>query len=102
MNETKFTPGPWIACPDVGLQIPVASVAKEGLKRNVSHVAGIRNGEGAANAHLIAAAPELYEACEILFKVTTGMMKQITHSGFEPGSPLGKCEAALAKARGEA
>lgn len=91
MSEPKFTPGPWIVCPDVGLQIPVASVAKEGLKRNVSHVAGIRNGEGAANAHLIAAAPDLYEALDNLEN----------DDGSIPDHAWKLVQAALAKARGE-
>lgn len=60
--ETKHTPGPWAVFGEVGLQIAVSSVAMPGLNLNVAHVAGIRNGEGHANAHLIAAAPDLLDA----------------------------------------
>lgn len=96
MNETKFTPGPWLFSSYKSGNSVIVIDGKE------FDVATVNYPNRDANAHLIAAAPELYEACEILFKITTGMMKQIPHSGFEPGSPLGKCEAALAKARGEA
>ena len=60
----KHTPGPWVVCRGVVHQIPVASVAMDGLKLNVAHVTGIRNGEGLANARLIAAAPDLLEALQ--------------------------------------
>lgn len=38
----------------------------DGLKLNVAHAAGIRNGEGLANARLIAAAPDLLKALQDL------------------------------------
>ena len=102
MSEPKFTPGPWIVCPDVGLQIPVASVAKEGLKRNVSHVAGIRNGEGAANAHLIAAAPDLYKALAHLEPYLDAIVCYAsTIEEHPPNGFILETKAALAKARGE-
>lgn len=99
MSEPKFTPGPWVVCPDVGHQIPVASVAMDGIKLNVSHVAGIRNGEGAANARLIAAAPELYEALEMLLRLDEEHQRGADDDDvcFE----VRTAKTALAKARGE-
>lgn len=60
----QHTPGPWIVCPRVGHQIPVASAAMEGLLCNVAHLAALRDGEGTANANLIASAPELLSMLE--------------------------------------
>lgn len=55
----------------------------------------------AADAHLIAAAPDLYEALYDLVAVCE-KQPRISKSFPDPGSPLGKARSALAKARGEA
>lgn len=49
---SKHTPGPWHVA--AGNQIRSA-------KHQISHIWMMRNGEGKANAQLIAAAPELFE-----------------------------------------
>lgn len=65
MSETKFTPGPWFAnghevlAPDDGDEDPW-SVAL------ASPCRGYPNDQSRANARLIAAAPEMYEALDFL------------------------------------
>jgi len=67
MTDTKFTPGPWVV--DFNGTIGhVKSVAKN-KSNNTPTVArydigipGVSESEKYANAHLIAAAPKLYEA----------------------------------------
>lgn len=106
MADTKFTAGHWIASQKhsskVGLPIvasphgrSIASVTFFGLGENFKN----HDDESYANAHLIAAAPELYEAlyrlvrdCEI-----AGLQEQ---AGFDCW--INMANKALAKARGEA
>lgn len=84
MTDTKFTPGPWDFEPS----------GKEagyiGFPDGSGFYAAIRERDG----HLIAAAPELYEALEAA----------ANSAGFQYMWPAtrSKVEAALAKARGEA
>lgn len=51
--------------------------------------------EGEANAHLIAAAPELYEVCKALVDLVSDLDPHTMHD------ELGTARAALAKANGE-
>ena len=88
MSDTKFTPGPWFA-----------NRRYIGVPRHKSFIGEARDGNGnwsdtersIANAHLIAAAPELYEA--------------LTRCKFDSlnmtFADLEFCKAAMAKARGE-
>lgn len=99
-NETRFTPGPWSA-----------EALKNGIEHDIRHdgyfVATAHGGcvdeaENGANAHLIAAAPELYEALE-------WAMRFVEQVRAESPAPEGggediayrEARAALAKARGE-
>jgi len=90
----KHTPGPWMlnepfATPKAKWLIwaghPIASVSAA-RKRN-AHCTDMSSEEGKANAHLIAAAPEMYEALKALAHCTT-------HKTLEAAY------AALAKAEG--
>ena len=108
MTETKFTPGPWIVdgsvirgdSDHIGRTVAVASTL------NVAWPYGRRaTKEEPYNAHLIAAAPELYEALEDCitalepyddikprdWKTDRENMRRVYQSA----------RAALAKARGE-
>lgn len=57
MTERKWTPGPWEKTSESG---EIAS--REGVY--IARAIGTVTEEGKANAHLIAAAPDLYEALE--------------------------------------
>ena len=109
---TKFTKGPWVAkrgnnfwgfeCKDHGKLGNVASSAFSGFQK-------LHNAEEVmkAKAHLIAAAPELYEALSEMVEQAIGCWHN--HYGHEQDpndmpmpEHIGKARAALAKARGEA
>jgi hypothetical protein len=69
MNETKHTPGPWMLYPTPILSGEIYQVfAPESKSRhwiaNIQIDAG-EDGDGQANANLIAAAPEMYEALQL-------------------------------------
>lgn len=81
-KETKWTPGPWESdCEYIvghGQDVDYENVCVVGLCKEMG-----------ANAHLIAAAPELYEALEYV-------IKQVPEFGSVPG-----IAETMAKARGE-
>ena len=69
-TETKFTPGPWRASLDdfgdyaiqpAGQELAVAAVVNGDARGLLGEAS-----EHAANAHLIAAAPEMYEALQAI------------------------------------
>ena len=107
--SVAWTPGPWtpIIRPAMGTAAgcTVATIMPEGPYRgdvtrsqSAEHIDGIAKDELIANAHLIAAAPDLYAALE-------RALNFIANTEGEMGEPL-SCgdiaRAALAKARGEA
>ncbi len=59
MDAVKYTPGPWAVSNGVDQYVCAGGVW-------IAASMGIRGDEGAANARLIAAAPELLEACQAL------------------------------------
>lgn len=99
MSETKWTPGPWsVNWARTGAEI----FAHDGkwlmtMERPPSQIH--------ANAHLIAAAPELYEALEAMLAgwryAMTFIARQCDLDGVGWKNAENKAEAALAKARGE-
>lgn len=75
MSHTQHTPGPWVVCMeddgDAAVTIFAASQLRDGRIAadewdDCIALAGLNHNESEANAHLIAAAPELYEACKKL------------------------------------
>lgn len=103
MNERKWTPGPWsIVWYDAGdkdewLYCPLINGSEEsdravvhwdGFKQKYWQSADGKQSEIEANAHLISAAPDLYEALEAMLKSVDGVSR-------------GMAFDALAKARGE-
>lgn len=96
MNAAKYTPGPWEAAGPVGKAIWIQSDAQP----NIAAVHGAFTDTGRANAHLIAAAPKLYEALARLL-ATTDPGTADTH---EPGCRcvIHEARAALAEAKGGA
>jgi hypothetical protein len=92
----KWTQKPWRAYTPPQDSAPRDIRAGDGLIAQVAYLSD--DGEQAANAHLIAAAPELYEALEaaedilaVLFRKSDGSAQEL----------LGNVRSALAKARGE-
>lgn len=97
MNETKFTPGPWRLDADSHIRATNDDRHKTiALIPPDFHSADIWD----ANAHLIAAAPELYKALEGMV-IGSKLRLMLSDKDILPESPLGIAVAALAKARGE-
>lgn len=94
MNETKFTPGPWLFSSYKSGNSVIVIDGKE------FDVATVNYPNRDANAHLIAAAPELYEALEGLLADITEY-QEINNLGGQNNHWQVKAKAALAKARGE-
>ena len=98
MSDTKFTPGPWGVW-TVGGKLTVTDNA------NVNHLAYVVKEQptALANAHLIAAAPDMFAALEDML---SGWDYIRMEHGDLPGVGWDRCEdaarAALAKARGQA
>ena len=91
---TKHTPGPWTMHPrfDDGAEVrSVASVAWCGVASTVGSSGGqsIDAAEARANAHLIAAAPDLLHVAEMVLR------------GASDGALYGFAKAAVDKAKGE-
>ena len=101
MAETKFTPGPWsIFGPLSDKHEPAYRVSAERtLSLTVSPCPdGFVHGENKANAHLIAAAPELYEALE---EIVENAVVYYEGSMDIYSEAIENARNALAKARGE-
>lgn len=70
MSDTKYTPGPWsVFCPDAefpGIESHKTSISVVifGYAGEGAGVHGKSRGERKANARLIAAAPDLLDACK--------------------------------------
>lgn len=101
MKEPKFTKGPWEISRDSHLSIYI-KVDQNKPNRTPGYLAEIRRftsdvSQITANAHLIAAAPELFEAlAEIMSRVSND---QDAKSWWTAEQEM--CRAALAKALGE-
>ncbi len=78
MTQTKFTPGPWFVCGDPGFESQTESW-REGLTigsaahgTRVCDVTTLRvDHQAKADARLIAAAPEMYEALKYARLIAT-------------------------------
>jgi len=99
MSDPKFTSGPWHAHFDDRADEWTARLPRvKGAAGQVfmCEIAGPDDSRE-ANAHLIAAAPELYEACRIALEYWHSDHPNDTVAGEEARA---KIEAALAKAEG--
>ena len=97
MSEKKFTPGPWVVYRHLPTDV-VVSKSGECSLATLDCGCGDRKTRR-ANAHLIAAAPELYKALEEMSSCLSDII-----SGNDWGAVeeyLDDARAALAKARGE-
>jgi len=107
MSEIKFTPGPWLFS---SYKSGTSVIVIDGKEFDVATVSYPNRD---ANAHLIAAAPELYEALEAVLKLDKEEGAPIPSSHTRSGSSgsvgwmikarevYTHAHAALAKARGE-
>lgn len=93
MADPRWTPGPWYIRERTG-GFTIWSDHGAVTSTTITPLSS-RRAEGEANARLVAAAPDLYEALE--------MVRDANESDPHiPPSALAKIHAALAKARGEA
>lgn len=98
MTDTKFTPGPWRAWQPRGDEsVPVRT---DGLGITIAYVHQGAITNARANASLIAASPEMFEALDHAEAVMSIVLPR-SHTA-EYIECLDKIRAALAKARGEA
>nr|WP_313011673.1 hypothetical protein [Brucella intermedia] len=98
-TEVMHTPGPWEAhISDVRGTLCVVAAGTWICGEIWNDVAPLPEREAKANAHLISAAPELFEALDMARRY----MKTCLGSSFWDGpNPYPIIDAALAKARGE-
>lgn len=96
--ETKFTPGPWRAEQGAGFHVDQIVITAPSMNAR-SPLARVSNitGDAWPDAHLIAAATDLYEAAELAYMTLAPLVQvaNVRHPTCE------KLLAALAKARGE-
>ncbi len=101
MNNTKHTPGPWMAGQIGEKDIPIFAQGKD-----IGNVYGgeVDYSEFCSNARLIAAAPEMLEALEAMLDAFGVMRKAgVNVLGFETAVEARiKAHAAIAKATGGA
>lgn len=114
MTDTKFTPGPWETFPAAnyngfaiapkGVLPTLAAVERpKGIANTINITAFNFPGATEANAHLIAAAPELYAALEAAIEEINHLRKFAGDNGaMIDDTDFVEGIAALAKARGEA
>lgn len=97
MTTTRFTPGPWLVKDGFTEEFEVYAETPDNF--GYYEIAEIKcmDGETSPNAHLIAAAPDLYEALENAAKLLKYVVEE--YPGHAPD--LHKCNAALAKAEGK-
>ena len=99
------TPGPWIVKRDSGLRQRIQTAGDKGTlcymtARPFAHGANFSHEQITANAHLIAAAPDLLNGLMHLVR----LLEPLEHSGAlnVPGlATLNGARAAIAKAQGE-
>lgn len=106
MNEFKGTPGPWRVSEKVGDFIHIRHNNNEpgAMSLNLAHVTARSSWarEAEANAHLIAAAPELLEALRQLLDYVEDMhAAQYGRHLVDESHPMFLAQAAIAKALGE-
>lgn len=91
MSEKKWTPGPWVF-DGTGPHNVFGCDISNSLGDSIAGSWHGRDEVAKANAHLIAAAPELYDALEEMLRIV---------GGYEYPETAKMARAALTKARGE-
>lgn len=101
MNMADFTKGPWSIGSDIiSIKIEsecqdVAEINRPEDPRDISHAT-----EVVANAHLIAAAPDMYEALKELVGIIDGYWEDNDREAID-GFTSQPAKAAIAKAEGQ-
>lgn len=98
---SKTTPGPW----RTGEKVPQAVYAGEDIICLCDSMSELSHGEEAANARLIAAAPELLEALQAILPIAEEYRKGGEYSGsadIRDWPEITCARAAIAKATGRA
>lgn len=102
----KHSPGPWVCAPFPNPNYNIVLMGPHGTKRDIATVMRSLDDVGVANARLVAAAPDLLEACKAaLAYVPTSTESGEPHDGSawdccEACAAMEKLRAALAKAEG--
>ena len=98
MSDMKFTPGPWVVKfrRDGSSCISMGDIASGGRHKQFDMLLCKGDGNDEADAHLIAAGPDMYAALN-------GLLNEPTNApDYLPSRLWDAARAALAKARGEA
>lgn len=104
-KSAKHTPGPWIIFADQGSAVAVLPAMRPGEVCSFEG-SGLPNKE--ANARLIAAAPDLYEAARALVEAEDALLAELRAAGEmpdlteKPWSLVDALRTAIAKAEGRA
>ena len=99
MKKGEHTPGPWACSPnDDTATFPLEVWCRDDHRILVCRVQQHDPGAAQANAHLIAAAPDLLAACEALIKALDA---DRSIAPCDLGSERVAMEAAIKEARGE-
>jgi len=99
MNETKHTPGPWTATPSY-INLGEWEIYGNEDGDNAQHIGSIEaegTEQAEANARLIAAAPDLLEACESML----GFLSADTLDLRDYEQMESEVKRVIAKAKGE-
>lgn len=100
--ETKWTPGPWVVDPEENWIVTEWRSTEHGLQTLICDMMDEEAPQYEANAHLIAAAPELYEALlECVEEIRAVNMVDGEIKDKDTEAVYTKAKAALRKARGE-
>ena len=99
--STKHTPGPWIVQITGGEYESVCAMNPPDTGGTLINVYALDFDTRAANARLIAAAPELLAACQ-QWITEAEAVASITGFNFDEGSAAWKARAAIARATGTA
>ena len=99
MKEPEWTPGPWVVEEDHAGNHTVVSARDEWVVRDMSW-----GPEEKHDAHLIAAAPDLYEALDVMLQQWVDLAECGDAGYWDANQDASVIQArmALAKARGEA
>ena len=99
MSEPKWTPGPWnaIDCGTGWVVGPREADSDDYIADVHLHTHGISDESAEANANLIAAAPELYEALEFLLPWAEDGAEEGLHHHRNTDEGRRRCKEALLK-----